>query len=90
VLIAARRAEEIYNNTAYIIAFELMCGAQGAEIRGKDLLSTATSILFNNVRRKVPYLSSDHCLTDYLEDLANSIKNNEIVQGLEEMISAFF
>ncbi len=89
-LIAARRAEEIYNNTAYIIAFELMCGAQGAEIRGKDLLSTATSILFNNVRRKVPYLSSDHCLTDYLEDLANSIKNNEIVQGLEEMISAFF
>lgn len=74
-LIAAKRVQEIYTNTVYVIAFELMCSAQGAEIRGADLLSSATSRLFKNVRKKVPYLSSDQCLTNYLEDLAAFIQS---------------
>lgn len=73
-LIAARRAQEIYTNTAYVVAFELMCGAQAAEIRGAHLLSSATSALFEKVRQVVPYLSSDQCLTNYLEDLSLMIK----------------
>lgn len=76
-LVAARRALEIYNNTVYIIAFELMCGAQAAEIRGVEQLSTTTKKLFEKTRIIVPYLSSDQCLTDYLDGLANLIKNNE-------------
>lgn len=82
-LVAARRAQEIYNNTAYVIAFELLCSAQGAEIRGKDLLSSGTRILFENTRKSVPYLAIDECLTPYLEDLASSIKTNKIFAGIE-------
>ncbi|MBS0626983.1 MAG: phenylalanine aminomutase (D-beta-phenylalanine forming) [Verrucomicrobia bacterium] len=82
-LVAARRAQEIYTNTAYIIAFELLCGAQGAEIRGKDLLSSSTRAFFENTRNIVPYLSTDQCLTTYLEDLAESIKTNKIFEGIE-------
>ena len=68
-LVAARRAKEIYDNTAYIIAFELLCACQAAEIRGKNQLSTGTSHAFDCIRKMVPYLSSDQCLTEYLEEL---------------------
>ncbi|MGI0021783.1 MAG: aromatic amino acid lyase, partial [Nitrososphaeraceae archaeon] len=78
-LVAARRAQEIYANAAYVIAFELMCSAQAAEIRGSELLSSATFSLFKNTRNLVPYLSSDQCLTDYLEDLATAIKTKDIL-----------
>lgn len=82
-LVAARRAGEIYTNTSYVIAFELMCSTQAAEIRGMHLLSSATGLLFKNVRKIVPYLSTDQCITNYLEGLAIVIKNNEILDGLE-------
>lgn len=82
-LVAARRAQEIYTNTAYVITFELMCSAQAAEIRGKHLLSSATSALFKNTRKIIPYLSTDQCLTSYLEDLAAAIKTNKIFEGIE-------
>ncbi len=77
-LVAARRAQEIYNNTVYVIAFELLCSAQGAEIRGTHLLSSATQVVFNKVRKVVPYFSSDQCLTEYLENLAMCIKEGSI------------
>ena len=86
-LVAARRAQEIYTNTAYVIAFELMCSAQAAEIRGTHLLSSSTSILFKNTRKIVPYLSSDECLTPYLENLALAIKSSEILSGLDNETS---
>ena len=80
-LVAARRANEIYNNTAYVIAFELICSAQAAEIRGKSLLSTSTAKLFKNTRTIVPYLEADECLTDYIEQLAKAIKDKHIFEG---------
>lgn len=43
-LIAAGHAHEIYANTANVVASELMCSAQGAEICGIYLLSSATSV----------------------------------------------
>ncbi len=83
-LIAARRACEIFQNTVYVIAFELLCGAQGAEIRGSDQLSTSTKELFRQVRLRVPYLDKDQSLTEYLESLALLIKSHELVGDISE------
>lgn len=71
-LIAARRAKELYENTIYVLSFELMCGAQ---------------LAFSCVRKIVPYLSKDVCLTDYLEELAKLLKSGHLltkVEGLRE------
>ncbi|OGN56766.1 MAG: phenylalanine aminomutase (D-beta-phenylalanine forming) [Chlamydiae bacterium RIFCSPHIGHO2_12_FULL_44_59] len=84
-LVAARRAEEIYHNTAYILAFELLCGAQSADIRNPKLLSSATSQVYNLVRKEVPYLSSDVSLTEYLEILAKLIKSGALVKLVEPL-----
>jgi histidine ammonia-lyase len=84
-LVAARRALEIYHNTAYILAFELLCGAQAADIRNPGLLSSATSKAYDLVRKEVPYLSSDESLTEYLEVLADLIKSGELVKKVETL-----
>jgi histidine ammonia-lyase len=83
-LIAARRAKEIYDNASYVVAFELLCGAQAAEIRGVDLLSKAGRSAFDKVREIVPYLSSDQCLTDYLENLSSQIKTGDFLKKIEQ------
>lgn len=84
-LVAARRAEELYNNTVYVIAFELLCGAQAAEIRGSNLLSKATRCIFEKVREFVPYLSKDVSLTDYLEELAILIGTGKLLKEVESI-----
>ena len=77
-LVAARRADQIYENLLYIVSFELLCAAQAVDIRGKDKLSPSTKRLFSLVRDKVPYLSKDICLTDYLESIKELIKNTDL------------
>jgi histidine ammonia-lyase len=72
-LIAARRARAILENTKYIIAFELMCACQAADIRGKEQLSSRTKILYEMVREIVPYYEKDNFMTDHLEALAKKI-----------------
>lgn len=83
-LVAARRAQEIYTNAAYVIAFELLCGAQAAEIRGSHLLSPVTGALFKNTRKIVPYLSTDQSLTNHLEGLAQFIKTGVSMDQTKE------
>jgi len=82
-LIAARRAQEIYQNTVYVLSFELLCAAQAAEIRDPNLLGSATKQIFSLVRETVPYLSKNECMTDHLELLAQKIKTGKLVEIVE-------
>lgn len=84
-LVAARRAQELYENTVYVLSFELLCGAQAAEMRNAELLSTATKSAFSLVREVVPYLYEDVCLTEYLEELAKLIKSGLLLKKVENI-----
>jgi histidine ammonia-lyase len=84
-LIAARRAKELYENTVYVLSFELLCGAQAAEIRNIEFLSTPTAQVFSLVREVVPYLSEDVCLTEYIEELAKLIKSGRLLKEIEKI-----
>lgn len=87
-LIAARRAKEILDNAAYVLAFELICAAQAVEIRGTHLLSKATRKAYEQTREIIPYLSSDECLTPYLEKVAILIKSGKLLSSLNSMTEA--
>lgn len=71
--VAARRARDILQNTKYIVAFELMCGGQAADIRGIEKLGSAGKNLYKKLRETVPYLSQDVSLTTYLENIASRL-----------------
>ncbi|MBI3508379.1 MAG: phenylalanine aminomutase (D-beta-phenylalanine forming) [Chlamydiia bacterium] len=85
-LVAARKTKEIYENMNYVIAFELLCAAQAAELRGIHLLSKSGKCSLESVRNLVPYLSSDQCLTDHLERLAEHIKTGKFLNHIEKRI----
>ncbi len=77
-LIAARRASEIYENTIYVLAFEILCAVQAVEIRGSQGLSTITAEFLKDIRRVVPKQSQDISLTETLEKLHSYIKSGNI------------
>ncbi|WAU82284.1 phenylalanine aminomutase (D-beta-phenylalanine forming) [Streptomyces sp. Qhu-G9] len=71
--VAARRAREVLDNVAYVVAFELLCACQAVDIRGTDGLSPATRRLYEQTRELVPYLDHDVTITDYVETLAQRL-----------------
>lgn len=71
--VAARRAAEVLENVAYVVAFELLCAAQAVDIRGTEGLSPATRRLYEATREVVPYLDHDVTITEYVEELAKRL-----------------
>lgn len=72
-LVAARRSAEVLQNTRYVIAFELICAAQAADIRGITKLASTSLHWYEQVRESVPYLDQDESLTPYLEDIVSRL-----------------
>ncbi|MFE1441857.1 phenylalanine aminomutase (D-beta-phenylalanine forming) [Streptomyces sp. NPDC058739] len=71
--VAARRARDVLDNVAHVVAFELLCACQAADIRGPEGLSAATRRLYEQTREVVPYLDRDVTITDYVETLARRL-----------------
>jgi histidine ammonia-lyase len=85
-LIAARKARKVIHNTNYVLAFELLCGAQAADMRGADRLAPASRVLYEAVRETIPYLDYDTVIIDFLEELAERIRVGEFVDRVEEEV----
>ncbi len=81
-LVAARRTRDILRNCYYILAFELICACQAADIRGIETLSTATRLMHGMVRQIVPYLDRDEPLTDYIEAVAALFESGQLLKAL--------
>jgi phenylalanine aminomutase (D-beta-phenylalanine forming) len=71
--VAARRARDVLRNTMYVVAFELLCACQAADIRGADGLSAQTRALYERTREIVPFLDRDVTITDYIEKIVDDI-----------------
>jgi histidine ammonia-lyase len=83
-LVAARRTRDTLADARRIVAYELICAAQAADIRGVDKLSSATRMLHGMVREHVPYLDHDEPLTDYIEAVAALFESGALLDALPE------
>ncbi len=72
-LVGARRTRDVVNDTAYVLAAELLCGAQAADIRGPEKLSAPGRKTYDLVRELAPYSPSDISITPFIEKIAQSI-----------------
>ena len=72
-LVAARRTSEVVRDTAYVLAFELICAAQAADFRGAEKLSVPGKRTYELVRAIMPSYDHDELLTPYLEEIAKGI-----------------
>ncbi len=88
-MVAARRTRDILDNARHILAYELMCVCQAADLRGIDQLSSATRALYDMVREHVPYLDHDEPLTDHLETLAAMFASGEFLKAVPQEVKAY-
>jgi len=88
-LVAARRTRDILDNVRHVLAFELICACQAADLRGIDQLSPATHKLYDLVREQVPYLDYDVPLTDYIEKVAAMYASGDFLKALPQGINAY-
>lgn len=76
-LVAARRVRDVLVNTKYVVAFELMCACQAADIRGVNKLSPDGYSLYIKTRKFAPYFDKDIVLTDYIESVVKNILESD-------------
>jgi histidine ammonia-lyase len=87
--VAARRTRDILQNCYNILAFELICTCQAADIRGVEQLSSATKTLHGMVREKVPYLDHDEPMTDHIEAVAAMFESGALLEALPKDTDAY-
>ena len=88
-LLAARRTRDVLDNARHILAYELICACQAADLRGIDQLSSATRKLHGMVRNSVPYLDHDEPLTDYIESIASMFASGAFLQAVPQEVDAY-
>lgn len=74
---AARHAYQIIQNTRNVIAIELLCAAQAAELRGSEKLAPATKAVFDTLRRFSAPIKKDRIFSEDIKKTADWMKNGD-------------
>lgn len=83
---AALKAYECVNLSKYIIAIELICGAQALDFYKELKASSATTEVYNLIRKGIPTIETDFNLHPGIEFVAELIVKQQIVEDVEKII----
>lgn len=84
--IAARKAAEVLTNVEKIVAIELLCAAQGADLRGPEKLGKGTKVVYSLIRKHVPMLKEDRPLFQDVTKVVHVIRNGQLNEALKPYI----
>jgi histidine ammonia-lyase len=79
---AARKAREILENAQNVIAIELLCAAQGIDLRDKKP-APRTYKVYNMIRERVNKLEDDRELYPDINEIVKLIKSEELLKVLK-------
>jgi histidine ammonia-lyase len=77
---AARRLVVMNDNLVRILGVELLCAAQGIEMRAPLVTSVALSNVVKNLREKIPTLKQDRYLADDIEIAGKIVKSGDLLR----------
>ncbi|MGL4209164.1 MAG: histidine ammonia-lyase [Candidatus Adiutrix sp.] len=89
--IAARKARDIIDNSSRVIAIELAAAAQAIELscpKHEKSLGVGTKAAYTKVREVVKHLTCDRVMYPDFEKVLKQIKDEEIVQAVEQAIGS--
>jgi histidine ammonia-lyase len=86
--IAARKATAILRNVERIVAIELLCAAQGADLRGADKLGDGTKTVYSLIRKRVPMLKKDRALTRDVEKIVEVMRNGQLAKVIKPFVES--
>ncbi len=88
---AARKCAQIVLNVEHVLAIELLCAAQGLDLRLPVRPAAAVAAVHDRVRAVVPHLARDRPVAPDIEALSALIRSGELValagRHLEEPLS---
>lgn len=88
--IASRGASEILTNTMHVLAMELFCACQAIDLRKGYKLGEGSKIVYDYVRRHLPFIEEDTIMYPYLEMVFNLVQSNAIIPLVEKAIGRLF
>lgn len=86
---AARHTHEIIWNTTHVLAIELIAGAQGIDLRlknlgrGTEMLGEGTRLAHACLRQVIPFLERDRVLAGDIERAVELIRAGEIARAVD-------
>lgn len=80
---AGRKLDQVLDNTARVIAIELLCGVQGVEQRRPRRPGRGTGRICDSIRAVVPSLDADRSVGPEIETVAAMIENGDIDQAAD-------
>jgi histidine ammonia-lyase len=81
--IAARKAEQITEHVETIVAIELLCAAQGVDLRRQHIrphqqLGHGTKCAFEAIRARAPFIDADEVLYPHIESVRQLVRAGRI------------
>jgi histidine ammonia-lyase len=83
---AALKTARILENAWYVLAIELMAGAQAVEFRRPSRLGQGTTPAYEVVRKHVEKLEADRPLHDDINRLTEAVRSGELLDAVEAAI----
>lgn len=74
-----RRVAKIVDNLYYILGIELLHAAQCIDLRKPDKLGNVTQAVYNELRKEIPFLEKDRCLTIDIKKTYDIIKSGTLL-----------
>ena len=84
--ISARKLREIVKNTEYVIAIELLCGAQAMDLFTNVKPGEGTLIAYNIIRDEVPHLEKDRIISKDIETMVHLMRSGKILKEIERVV----
>jgi len=83
---AGRKLWEVLENTARVLAVELVCAAQAVDFRAPARPAEATAAVHSAIRERVPHLDADRPLSAEIETVASMVRDGSLVAAAAEVI----
>lgn len=84
--IAARKCREVVKNSEYVIAIELICGAQALDLFTNLKPGDGTLAAYRTIRESILHLESDRILSHDIETMVALMKNGSLLRRVESAV----
>ena len=84
--IAARKCYKILQNVQNVVAIEMLCASQGIDFHKPYKCGRGTSVAHKLIREHVSHLDEDRILYDDIQTSLGLVKENTILQSVENSI----
>ena len=84
--ISARKLREIVRNAEYVIAIELLCGAQAMDLFTNMKPGEGTLIAYKIIRDQVPHLEKDRIISKDIETMVHLMRSGKILKEIEKVV----